>query len=106
MTNRLIAIAAFTGLSGLWLAFGAALVFEHDMLAGAWQLLRAWPWVMQALAWLLALPVVLGLWIWQTSWPVLVRLALVAGLAWATVYTFYPWKPARQPGGWRAGLGG
>jgi hypothetical protein len=31
----------------------------------------------------------LGLWIWQTPWPMWLRLVLVAGLAWWNVYMFF-----------------
>jgi hypothetical protein len=33
-----------------------------------------------------------GLWIWNTSWPIWLRLILIIGLAWGTVYTFFPKK--------------
>jgi hypothetical protein len=92
MKDRLISMTAFAILAGLWLVFAAALVFNPSLLDAAWQTLRGWPLVVQAVIWLLALPVTLGLWIWQMPWPVLLRLALVAGLACATVYTFFPWK--------------
>jgi hypothetical protein len=39
---------------------------------------------------------VIGLWVWETSWPILLRLVLVAGLAWVTLYTFFPWKKAKK----------
>ena len=51
---------------------------------------RSWPLVIQFAIGLLILPVILGLWIWETSWPWLLRLILVLGLAWVTVYTFFP----------------
>jgi hypothetical protein len=96
MTNRIINLAAFAVLALLWLAFLAALVFNSDLLTTAWQTLRGWPLILQLVVWLLTLPVTLGLWIWQTSWPILLRLVLVAGLALATMYTFYPWKASKD----------
>jgi hypothetical protein len=97
MNNRLINYLAFAILALLWLAFGAALIFNQQMLAAAWQMFRAWPLVGQILVTLLTLPVVLGLWIWQTDWPIWLRLVLVIVLAWVTVYTFFPKKTAGQP---------
>ena len=89
--NMLINIGAFGILAILWLGFGAALVFNHAMLDTVWQTLRGLPVVVQALVWLLVLPVAAGLWIWEkTTWPLWIRLILVAGLAIATIYTFYP----------------
>jgi hypothetical protein len=50
------------------------------------------PFIVQALVGLLVLPVALGLWIWETSWPLWLRLLLVIGLGWVTIYTFFPRK--------------
>lgn len=96
MRDRIINIFAFAVLSLLWLAFGAALLFNRELLDTTWQLFRTWPLIVQLLVGLLVLPVVAGLWIWETSWPLLLRLILVIGLAWATVYTFFPRKTSRQ----------
>ena len=89
-TDLLINIFAFTVLTILWLGFGAALLFDRELLPKAWSWFRRWNIFLQLLVALLVLPVVLGLWIWQTRWPVWVRLFLVAGLAWMTEYTFFP----------------
>jgi len=75
----------------LWLAFIAALIFRREMLKNTWQRIRSLHLLVQLILWLLFLPVMLGLWIWQTSWPVWLRLLLVAGLAWWNVYVFFPW---------------
>ena len=96
MRDRIINIFAFAVLTLLWLGFAAALLFNRDMLDIAWQAFRSWPMVVQLVVGLLILPVILGLWIWETSWPLLLRLILVAGLAWVTVYTFFPRKTASQ----------
>ena len=97
MTNKMINYLAFTVLGLLWLGFLAALIANRELLDLAWQTLRSWPLILQGIVWLLALPVVGGLWIWETSWPVLLRLVLVLGLAFATVYTFFPKRAADQP---------
>ena len=89
-TDLLISITAFLVLTLLWLGFGAALLLNREMLDKAWRLYRSWNILIQLFVALLILPVVLGLWIWQTRWPVWLRLLLVAGLAWTTVYTFFP----------------
>jgi hypothetical protein len=51
----------------LWLAFAAALVFRREILKNTWQRIRSLHLLVQLILWLLFLPVMLGLWIWQTS---------------------------------------
>lgn len=90
---RLLNVAAFLVFAGLWLLVGVALVFNGDALERVWDGLRGLPWVLQALAWLLLLPVVAGLWIWHTDWSLWLRVLLVAGLGIANIVAFYPWRP-------------
>jgi len=90
--NMIINLGAFAILSLLWLGFAAALIFNHAMLDTVWQALQALPIVIQAVVWLLVLPVAAGLWICETSWPLWLRLLLVIGLGWVTIYTFFPRK--------------
>jgi hypothetical protein len=89
-TDFLISILAFAVLTLLWLGFGAALLFNPELLGKAWRLFRSWNILLQLFVALLVLPVILGLWIWQTRWPIWLRVLLVAGLAWMTIYTFFP----------------
>jgi hypothetical protein len=89
-TDLLISIMAFTILTLLWLGFGAALLFNQELLATTWRKFRSGNILFQVFATLVVLPLVLGLWIWQTRLPLGLRLLLVAGLAWATEYTFFP----------------
>ena len=96
MRDRIINIFAFAVLNLLWLGFAAALLFNRDMLDTTWQAFRSWPLILQLVVGLLVLPVALGLWIWETSWPILLRFVLMLGLAWVTVYTFFPRKISNQ----------
>ena len=63
--NMIINFGAFAILTILWLGFAAALIFNQAMLDTAWQMLRGLPFVIQAVVWLLILPVAAGLWIWK-----------------------------------------
>jgi hypothetical protein len=65
----------------LWAAFAIALILSQGSLDAAWQWVRSLPLLIQGLVWLLFLPVVIGLWIWETTWPLVVRLIVVAGIA-------------------------
>jgi hypothetical protein len=88
--NTFINFGSFGILTLLWLGFGAALVFNQALLDSTWQVFRGLPMIAQIGLGLLLLPLVLGLWIWQTPWPLWIRVVLVIGLAWATIYTFLP----------------
>ncbi len=89
-TDLIVSIFAFIVLTLLWLGFGAALLFDRERLPKLWSEFRSWNILIQLFVALLVLPVVLGLWIWQTRWPGWIRLVLVVGLAWMTEYTFFP----------------
>ena len=91
-TNMIINVGTFAILAALWLGFGTALVFQPSMLDSIWHALRGLPFVVQAVIWLLVLPVAAGLWIWESPWPLWIRLVLVIGLGWITIYTFFPRK--------------
>jgi hypothetical protein len=65
----------------IWIAFGAALVIGQGSVDQAWQAIGRLPLVVQAVVWLLFLPVMIGLWVWESSWPLLVRLIVVVGVA-------------------------
>jgi ABC-type amino acid transport system permease subunit len=58
-----------------------ALIWSQGSLDATWQTIRSLPLIVQAVVWLLFLPVAAGLWIWETTWPMLLRLLLVAGIA-------------------------
>ena len=74
----------------LWIGFAIALVWSQGSLDQAWQAIRSLPLVVQAVVWVLFLPVMAGLWIWETSWPLVVRLVLVVGLAGWNLLMFLP----------------
>lgn len=82
-----ILLAAF---AALWAAVGVALVREPARLDAAWARLRRMPVAVQALAWLLLLPVVAGLWVWHTAWPRAARVVVLAGIATWNLVMFLP----------------
>lgn len=92
------AIGVFAVVLTLWAAFGALLVVAPGQLDDLWHATRGLWLPIQALAWLVFLPWVLALWIWQASWPLALRLVLVSGLGIATIVIFYPRREdARVP---------
>jgi hypothetical protein len=74
----------------LWMGFGAALVFSQGSLDQAWQAIRSLPLPLQVGVWVLFLPVMIGLWAWETSWPFLVRFIVVLGVAGWNLLMFLP----------------
>jgi hypothetical protein len=87
----LVANGVFFALFGiLWVGFGVALIWSQGSLDSAWQWIRDLPLLAQAVVWVLFLPVVAGLWVWETTWPLIVRLVLVLGLAWWNLFMFLP----------------
>ena len=74
----------------IWVAFGAALIWSQGSLDAAWQTIRGLPLIVQIVVWLLFLPVMVGLWIWETTWPLILRVALILGVAGWNLLVFLP----------------
>jgi hypothetical protein len=74
----------------IWAGFGVALVASQGSLDQAWQAIRELPLLLQIVVAILFLPVVAGLWVWETTWPLLVRLILVIGVAGWNLLIFLP----------------
>lgn len=65
----------------IWVAFGVELIWSQGSLDQAWQTIRGLPLIVQVVVWLLFLPVMAGLWLWETTWPLIVRVVLIVGIA-------------------------
>jgi hypothetical protein len=74
----------------IWIAFGAALILSQGSLDEAWRTIQSLPLILQVLVWILFLPAVAGLWIWETTWPLVLRLTLVIGVAGWNLLVFLP----------------
>jgi hypothetical protein len=74
----------------IWVLFAAALVRKPARIETAWRRVRSMPLVLQALAWLLFLPVLAGVAVWRTNWPRFARLTLVGSLAGWNLFMFLP----------------
>jgi len=74
----------------IWIAFGAGLIWSQGSVDQAWATVRGLPLIVQAVVWLLLLPVMAGLWVWETTWPLMVRLVLVLGIAGWNLLVFLP----------------
>jgi ABC-type amino acid transport system permease subunit len=74
----------------IWAAFTAGLLWSQGSIDQAWVAIRDLPFVVQLIVWILFLPVMVGLWIWETTWPLLVRLALILSIAGWNLLVFLP----------------
>lgn len=74
----------------LWLAFGIGLIWSQGSVDAAWNWVRSLPLVVAGVLWVLFLPVMVGLWIWESTWPFVLRLLLVIGIAGWNLLVFLP----------------
>jgi hypothetical protein len=84
--DRLFAIGAFAMFVVLWIGFAIALRGDHGFLDASWQWLRALPMPVQVVVWVVILPIAVGLWAWESTWPPIVGILLAGGMvAWTLV---------------------
>jgi len=80
---RAISIYAIVIFVVLWVGFAVALLVNRGWLDLLWNWVCALPSVAEVIVWVLFLPIMVGLWIWEASWPALVRMVGFAGIvAW------------------------
>lgn len=82
--------------AAIWVGFGAALIAGQGSLDDAWSAIGALPLSVLGLVWLLFLPPMAGLWVWTTSWPLAIRIVLIAMLAGWNLLVFIP-RRGSQP---------
>lgn len=67
----------------LWAGFVTAMVVNQAWLDVLWDWMQALPFVTKIIVWILFLPIMAMLWIWESDWPTLARLLGFGGiLAW------------------------
>jgi len=80
---RVLSTYAIVIFAMLWVGFAIALVVNRESLDLLWNWVRALPSVVEIIVWVLFLPIMAGLWVWESSWPALVSLLAFAGIiAW------------------------
>jgi hypothetical protein len=83
-------VLVFVLFAVLWLCFAAALVFAPEELDELWHGYRRRNVVVQALGWLLFLPLTAALFVWERRWQASMRLALVLAIAVVNLLMFFP----------------
>ena len=70
----------------VWVGFALALTGNYGFVDFAWQWLRNLPAPFQVVVWITILPIAVGMWAWESSWPVVVGYLLIGGMvAWTVV---------------------
>jgi len=87
----------FVAFAGLWLALFVALVADPAILDSVQHSIEGLPLLVQGVAWLLFLPLMGGLWVWTTDWSLVLRLALVVGIAGWNLIAFLPRRETTSP---------
>ena len=73
----------------LWVGFITALVVNREWLDMLWNWSQALPMVLRIIIWVLFLPVMVGLWIWESPWSVFGHLVGFAGIVAWTLLAVY-----------------
>jgi hypothetical protein len=77
----------FAFMVGMWVALALVAVSRAETLDDIWSWVRDLPLVIEGIVWLLFLPWVLGLAVWESSWDGWLRLLIVSSIAigWSVV---------------------
>ena len=78
---RVLSSYAITIFAILWLGFFISLIANREWLDLLWNWVQTLPTVAQIIAWVFFTPVMTVLWIWDSSWLVLIRVLAFAGIA-------------------------
>lgn len=87
---RALAYGAFLSAVLAWMAMAVLLAFYPEEVESVWAWIRDLPLVLQLVAWVLFLPVVLGLWALQRDWEPWIRGGFVAVCATWHLLGFFP----------------
>ena len=77
---RVLSTYAILVFALLWAGFAVALVVDREWLDLLWNRVQALPAIAEIVVWVLFLPIMVGLWTWESSWPALVSLLVFAGI--------------------------
>jgi hypothetical protein len=77
---RVLSTYAIVTFAILWFGFAIALVVDREWLDLLWNSVRALPSVAEIIVWVAFLPIMVGLWIWESSWTAIARLLALAGI--------------------------
>lgn len=82
---RVLSTYAVVVFAIMWVGFVIALLVNPEWLDMLWEWVRALPILLQIIVWVIFLPVMVGLWAWESSWSAFVKLVVLAGLVGWTI---------------------
>ena len=91
LVSRVLSTYAIAIFALLWVGFAVALVVNREWLDLLWNWVRALPVVAEVVVWVVFLPVMVGLWVWESSWSVLGRVLALAGMVVWTLLGVSSW---------------
>ena len=77
---RILSTYAVVIFAILWVGFAIAVAVNREWLDLLWNWVGALPFVAEVIVWVLFLPIMAALWIWESSWAALLRLLAFAGI--------------------------
>ena len=94
--SRVLSTYAVVVFAILWIGFAIALVANREWLDVLWDWVRDLPTVTEIIIWVFFLPIMGGLWIWESSWSALVSvLAFIGIVIWTLVAAVNFWRVMR-----------
>ena len=73
----------------LWVGFTTALIANREWLELIWHWVQGLPLILEIVVWVIFLPIMVSLWIWESTWPNLLRLIGFAGIGVWTLLAVY-----------------
>ena len=77
---RILTIYSLVVFAILWIGLAFTMIVNPVLLDQMWNWARALPLWQEIIVWVLFLPIMVGLWIWESSWSVLGRLVGFAAI--------------------------
>jgi hypothetical protein len=93
---RVLSTYAIVNFAMLWVGFIIALVVNREWLNLLWSWVGTLPVLAEIIVWVFFLPIMVGLWIWESSWSALVRLVAFAGIVVWTLFAVSSWLRAMR----------
>jgi hypothetical protein len=95
---RVLSAYAIVIFMALWAGFAVALILDPQWLGLAWDSVGTLPSAVRVLVWVAFLPVMMTLWVWESSWPPIWRLLGFAGVVgWTFLAIASLRRTMRQP---------